>query len=120
MKYPKYMINGLNVWQHRGWVDKIMQFNYTVRYEYMEGPVSDEWTKSDDEPSPIEELAEVTPARQQSPLMRQRSVEEPEDNTPLKEPESKQTQKMRRSTKADNSDEENSSMIMLTLLTQLL
>ena len=99
----------------RGWVDEIMQFNYTVRVdEYMEGPVSDEWTKSDDEPSPIEEPeAEVTPEPgNESPADEDSApVEEPEDNTPLKEPESetKPGKDEEIDKKADNSDEENSS-----------
>ena len=92
-----------------------MQFNYTVRVdEYMEGPVSDEWTKSDDEPSPIEEPeAEVTPEPgNESPADEDSApVEEPEDNTPLKEPESetKPGKDEEIDKKADNSDEENSS-----------
>ena len=101
-----------------GWVDEIMKFNYTVRVdEFVEGPVSDEWPQSDEEPSPVEEpTTEVTPepGNESQPIEDKTPIEEPgtnEDNTPIKEPESEKEPDKHEGNdnKADNSDEESKS-----------
>lgn len=77
-----------------GWVNETMNFNYTVRAdEYVEGPLSDAWPKSNDEPSPIEDPApEASPEQNNEPQTDEDKTpdEEPgtnEDNEPVKEPE---------------------------------
>lgn len=101
-----------------GWVNEIMQFNYTVRAdEFIEGPASDEWPQSDNEPSPSEEpTSEATPEPGNESQIDEGStpVEEPgtnEDNAPVKEPESekKPDKSERADNKNDSSDEESKS-----------
>jgi|LSQX01.2.fsa_nt_gb hypothetical protein len=101
-----------------GWVNEIMNFNYTVRAdEYVEGPLSDAWPKSNDEPSPIEDPApEASPEQSNEPQTDEDKtpVEEPEaneDNKPGKEQESEKepTKNDKDNKKADNADEDNDS-----------
>ena len=97
-----------------GWVNEIMQFNYTVRAdEYIEGPISDEWSQPDNEPAPVEgPTTEVTPEPNDSQTDEDSApVEEPEDNAPGKEPESEKSpsQHEGNDNKTDNSDEERKS-----------
>jgi hypothetical protein len=95
-----------------GWVNEIMQFNYTVRAdEFIEGPVSDDWLQSDNEPSPVEE---PEPGNESQTNEDSTPAEEPgtnEDNTPVKEPESeKEPGKHEENDNiADDSDEESES-----------
>ncbi len=91
-----------------GWVDEIMKFNYTVRVdEFVEGPVSDEWPQSDEEPSPVEEpTTEVTPepGNESQPIEDKTPIEEPgtnEDNKPIEKPGSE-----KEPGKPDNKDSE--------------
>lgn len=101
-----------------GWINEIMQFNYTVRAdEFIEGPVSDEWPQSNNEPSPAEDTATEEPAEpgnQSKTGEDSTPVDEPgtnEDNTPVKEPESEENPSKHEGNdnKADNSDEESKS-----------
>ncbi len=100
-----------------GWVDEIMQFNYTVRAdEFIEGPVSDEWPQSDNEPSPVEKPTEATPEPGNESQTDEdiTPVEEPgtnKDNTPIKEPESEKEPGNHEGNdnKTDNSDAESKS-----------
>ncbi|MGI6622446.1 MAG: hypothetical protein ACOX4T_04785 [Acetivibrionales bacterium] len=95
-----------------GWVNEIMQFNYTVRAdEFIEGPVSDDWLQSDNEPSPV---GEPEPGNESQTNEDSTPAEEPgtnEDNTPVKEPESeKEPGKHEENDNiADDSDEESES-----------
>ena len=101
-----------------GWVNEIMNFNYTVRAdEFAEGPVSYGWSQSDEEPYPVEEpTTEVTPEPDKESQTGEDStpVEEPgtnKENTPIKEPESEKEPGKHEEDdkKADNVGERNNS-----------
>jgi hypothetical protein len=64
-----------------GWVNEMMNFSYTVRAdEFVEGPISDGWIQSNDDPAPIEE----PPA--ESPLESDNELQPGEDNAPIDQP----------------------------------
>ena len=91
-----------------GWVNEIMKFNYTVRAdEFSQGPVSDGWPESEDNPIPTG----VTPA---DAAPEPENESEPiEDNTPVEEPGNDESNTAKPESekepgKPDNNDSESS------------